>query len=538
MKLPLKPILVLILLVSLGFVLTNYLAVGVTTLSFDKVQFSGHDDILNDEVWTIHFVQGGLAQRYIGFMASNTKETDGDKRTKKPFTLDITNTRQFCEYPIDVDTYAVPINVVQYKEMGVTRPTTQECASKYAGDAKNVLSIYKPPFSFHYICVYEVPQTSHIATFNDNSLKFTTDFKMGIGSDTYKQTISTTNIDDTPIKTTVKFNDVAYITWVGNLNTGDNCPSPADKRVAAYFDNKWNILNAARYDTYKNYYQSHFPLESTPSTNELELMIAKNNQRAYSALWIDDFASGKALGDENNGKVIVELDNIIQLPSFVAYISADDIVGLGVYQPVAKPKIVSVGPITFKSGNIGRVPVVIQNIGGGRGGFYTSIECDNYVSLVGSPIYKRLDAGEIASFSIRVSGGGDTRKDASCRVGVEVLGETVYSDPFTVTVDPQQVCTPNIKTCDGDTAKICKSDGSGWIIEDSDRCLGNGDGDDNGDGIVDGLLSWFKNTTGLGDTGGLTGILYGLVIILFGLVGLLMAYGIVKEVLVRWILGR
>lgn len=519
---------VLVLILVAGFVAISPFAFGTTTLGINEMQFSGTDSILSGPVWAIHFTEGGLAQHITGYVGSGTKESDSDRSTEKPFKLDVVNSVQYCEYPIDIDYSSNEISKLYYAEYSSLYSfdtIRNKCVEDFAGSYNNIVAVYNPSYSFKDVCVYKQPQSSRIATFNQDSLVFKTDFEMTVGTRNIPASISNVGSSGSNM---VKFSDVGYVKWIGNLVSGDTCPDPADVYKAAYSNDRWNIISTYRYDRYSTYYDTQFDFTSPISIDELERRISILNSYADSALSPTEFVSGQSItGAESNGKITVDLPNRIQTPSFVAYVSADEVRGIGVHQPVSKTQILSVTPPTFPSGENGYVVVEIKNIGDERGAFVSSVTCNQYVSQSGSDVVKYIPAGSTATASIQVTGSSLTAADARCTVNVETMGVDTQSSPFTIAITTQQICVPGTLSCAGEIAQICSPTGGGYIVQDSDRCVQTDIIDD-----IEDIVDPFDGDGILDDTT-VNDILTMILIVVFSIIGLLMFYGILKAVIIK-----
>ena len=529
-----------ILVVLLGIVASNTFSIaGFTTTGISKADFQSHDSILNGEVWMINIIQGGLSQSIYGSIAPNYQDTEGgSERTEKGFSLDIAHSDQQLEYPIIIDYNTEQISKVEYMTTSwITHGETEtrDACVAYAGSYGNIISVYKAPYSLKNICVYKVPYTSRVGTFNNKILTFSTDFEMKIGSKTYTETISTRQQKTTGLPTIVKFTDstygdVGYVKWLGNLVTGDTGTTPSGIYKAAYFNSKWNIISDESYSNYQSNYVSNMKYGRLLSESDLEREINKNNDLALSAMNVRQFKTlngeiATTYGKEGNGKVIVGLTTPLQYPTFVAYVSADDVKGIGVYQPVAKPKVVYVDSnVNIQTGETGYVKTTIQNIGNGRGGFETSVTCDGYVTMIGVPKYNTLDAGQYVELDIALS--GQTATSTTCTVETTVLGES-DSKTFTATVEKQVIVPIGTKICIDGRSQTYINDDSGWVLDGDDtRCIAQ----EEGKGFIDYPDS---NPFNDGSTSILNTILIVVLIIIFGIIGLLMIYGIIKAVIIK-----
>ena len=529
----------LILIAILGIVISSTLSItGFTTTGIDTVDFQSSDSILNGPVWTINIVQGGLSQSVFGSMAPNYQDTEGGaEKTEKGFSLDITHSDQQLEYPIIIDYGTEQISKVEYfteSTIWYEIAHTRTACLDYAGEYGNIISVYKMPYSTKNVCVYKVPYTSSIGTFNNKILTFSTDFEMKIGDRTYTNTISTKQDGSDGIQDIVKFTDntygdVGYVKWLGNLVSGQALTTPAGQYRAAYFNNQWNIISDDAFDDYKNNYVSNIKYGALLSESDLEREIIKNNNLAVEAMSLKTFKllSGESTtteGMEGSGKVVATLDSPLQYPTFVAYVSADSVKGIGVYQPVAAPKLLSVSDIIFKTGEIGYTNIRIQNIGDERGGFSTSVSCSNQVTMVGPPKYNSLESGESISITIPIT--GQTTTQSTCTATTSVLGLS-DSKTFNAVVSAQQICTPYAQICLDGVSSSCKSDGSGWKTDgDDERCIAQEE--DKGSVIDDTFLDGLFGEDG---TSALNNILVVVLIIIFAVIGLLMFYGIIKAVI-------
>ena len=194
--------------------------------------------------------------------------------------------------------------------------------------------------------------------------------------------------------------------------------------------------------------------------------------------------------------------------------------GIGVYQPVGAPKVVSVDDIVFKTGKAGQVSGVIKNIGSERGGFETYVKCDSGVSMTGSSYPCTLEAGQSKHVTIPVT--GTAISDVSCKLCTQVLTEEDCMR-FTASVSAYQICTPGQQICLEGVAKTCRNDGTGWYDDgDDERCaptLGEGS-------LFDKLMEEL-----FGEKFGLDDVLPAIALIVVGIIGIIVVIQLAPMIL-------
>jgi len=466
-------ILALVLIVAVSAT-SYFMTIGFTTLSLQQSSFRSTDSLLNGPVWILTVRQGGMAQRAEGTFYPSEITADGTHALKS-FSIDIVNQKQTCNYPIQIDYNAIPIYSVGYRTYGYdwSHPLGWSY-DQIKADCSNygeVFAIGNFAWSTDDYCYYGTKKTANIGTFNTWNLDFETDISIQVdGEAPITKTI--TNTADVAFGSQTRFDTIAYAVWQGNLATGDNCPSPADRYVATYQNGAWRIVSGADYDSYKNYFQTtNIPDGSTATVERsvLEQTVSQVNYYGNAAIQEESFyssggAKAQTTGTADSGRVYIDLAKQIQFPVFTFYVKADT---LGIYQPVGRAQIVSVDSTDFKTGETGNIIAVVKNIGDERGGFEIYAVCPSPFRQVGTNIQTTIEAGQTYTANIPITASVGERTTRDCTVYACVLGNCV-SRAVSVTADPQQICTPGQEYCEFDT-KIyrCNDAGSGYdLVED------------------------------------------------------------------------
>jgi len=539
-------VLILILLAGTFFYFNpQYLpmAIGFSTLSIGTTDFTTNDPngFLQGELFVFTVRQGGLSQKAVGTITANQIQADG-KKASKGFTLEITNTKQECVYPISVDYTSGKVYLYGFKKYPMWSSENCSAYGEYVAEIK-------PAWSLDKYCIYRNPLSSYSGRLKDQAnYRFNTIWKLAIeGEEPIVSTMS--NIGETK----VKFDNVAYAIWQGNLVTGETCPNPSSHRVmAVYAFKKWVLVNEDYWDDYKNYERSFLQNLRSLNADAIENQIKELNNKAGKAVaFLPDnhpfLRTGGGQGylankeSVKNAMYILPLAKQIQFPVFTFYVKADK---LGVFTPTVKPSIISAKSIAFKTGELGSIELTFKNESEVGGTFHIWAECPAGFSMYGTTIERYVGANQTATVFIPITGQCGTTTTKTCTVYVKGT-ELKDSKRVSVTCKPQQVCNPNQIVCINDAIYKCNADGTDYILIENCKSQGKVCGTDalgNLICVTSGTTPDFGDSTG-GLLGGFGDILKGLLsggsdfvkaLMMLGLIIL----GIIAIILIIWLIIR
>jgi hypothetical protein len=436
------------------------------------------DTILDGKVWVMTVAQGGMAQYATGTVSSGSLMSSSGETNERGFTLDITNTKQSCEYPISHDINAYPVALLGYKQY----PCALFCpsAESVEEDCKNY---GKPLFIVHdnilgtitsYWCIYTTVEHEMGNLPENANYEFETKFTLTIdGENPITETISSKDTKN------IKLGNIARASWVwvGNLETGDNCPSPIGQNIRPIHYDKWYFCDSTKYQQYSEWvsprYSQSWINSQSWNSEFIETFIDDWNEKAYDAMATKNFKSnGGTVATTNanldSGFATIDIVNQIQIPVFTFYIKADT---LGIVQPIAKPLILDARGTTFNTGQKGLVYVKFKNVGSGRGNFDVSVTCESPITGEGLKTFNGIYPGDIKEAYMKVWGESSIRQTKTCTIKVCALTDCVTENVL-VTVDPLCACEAGRMQCRENNIMQCKSDCSGWeLIED---CVSQG----------------------------------------------------------------
>lgn len=440
------------------------LSQGFSTLSIGTTDLTSNDPegFFNGKAFVFSVRQGGLAQSASGSIAASNIQSDGAQATKG-FKLELVNATQSCDYPIQVDYAGDKVYLYGWFEYPyVLIPPSVDQIKSACAKFGEPMSWGKVSQSFVYGCVYRNARTSYSGRLKETAnYAFKTDWTFTIDSSA-PLTASMSSAEQSKIM----FSNIAYGIWQGNLVTGDSCPSPVAQRVIALYkeDSAWNLIDESTWDDYKNK-ESNLLGVSYSSMSNITNGIASTNVSGDSVLRTKSFssaggASASALGTLSSGHAKINLEKSLQFPVFTFYVKAQS---LGIFTPETKPVIISTSGVKFKTGETGTVEVSVKNDSTVGGIFTAWLTCDGSIRQSGSNIEAYLNAGQIKSIFIPVTGSCSTNTTSACMV--HVMGTTQQvSKTVSVSCSPQCVCEPDQTVCMADVIKKCKAECSGYEI--------------------------------------------------------------------------
>ena len=516
---------------------------GTNTLSLSQAQLQSSNSFLNGKAWLLTFSSGGLGQRYTGtFSPSDVQSSTSDSSTTtKPFTIDVEYSDQTCNYAIQQTSLNKPIYDIIYKTWTYV-PLIDSCnfdEAKSRGIATPIWTI-KPTG----ITCYGIGYNSQSPVGNLQNPNLESEFTISINADgkTATKTINTLSGS-----TQGAVGDFAYASWLGNLVSGQSCPSQSPYK-SAYVGGTWKVIDSNAYNTYKSRVESVPP---TSSGDTLRIWINNLMSSVSNAKLSKSFGSINSATSLSSAVVKITLQNQIQFPVTTLYIKADTI---GIYTPTPEIKLVNADSSCFQTGEQGGITVELQNIGQEAGTWNIFAQCQSPFTS-NSNLQVSLQPGATITKVIPISASASSEQKASCTIFAESPAGTKQLNAD-VCVKPQIICTANAKFCaisgTSEVVKQCSSDGAtSSIIQvcgvgetcEIDKCaVDSGGGGIGIGGFFDKIKNFFNNLFG-GFFTGLQLIRLGFVVVV-GIIGSIFSKDIISSFRalrrkegVAWILG-
>jgi hypothetical protein len=456
---------IMYLLVGLGLLigLATYLPIfglGYTTLSLSEAQFSSSNQFFNDKVWILTVAQQGMGQYAYGKITSDEIGSKSGTKPEKNFTIDISYSKQACEYDIKRMQSATPIYEFRLAEWSVDFLTgcRESDAFKYCPNAYFYGQYNKVYLGFtrDCFCIDRVPVTGAVAPYIENpNVRTRSTITVSNGVEFSKLDV------DTKGQISGFIGNNVYVIWNGNLMKA-SCASQSPY-YAFYQNGEWKIGFRDRYEAY---------LASLNSKMSLSQLYACNLDRNCISLLVDEVNRASSLAQSTaifgnlvnktklDGAVIeVNLEDFVQVPVYTFYVKAS---WLGIYQPVPDPQIVSAFSNKFKSGDYGEIVVTIRN-DGDSGNIEVWAECESPFRPVETTKTLTIPKNQEFTTSIKITASSSQPVSKSCIVYAKALNKIV-SRSVAVSVDPLIYCEPNKQRCVGNERRLCNQYGSGETI--------------------------------------------------------------------------
>ncbi len=430
---------------------------GGTFLSITTQDFLSNDPDLGGKAWVLNVVQNGRGQYAVG--TKNAEGiTDGDYEAGHDVRIETFVDKHQCEYNINPGgEYLYHLVIEKFTRTVAPYDNAAEFAN-FERNCKN-----RPNWMFHtkawssdYYCIWTTSDKAvgYMATpfyAFQSRIKATSDGKA------YEGTVSNAGA------TSVKVSDKLYAYWQGNLVSGYQCPTAPSERVFALYDNgRWRVADWNDYEIWKDEYNS---LDSCVASGDPYNCVNNINyfERAASAgTVLADFSNTRSAGSENDGKVIVPFDRLLQFPLITMKLDADWIGWVGIVQPVGQPRILELSSVEFEQN--GWISAKVTNEGGVDASFGLYAECNPPFSYIGGTKTVQLTPAQMKYVSLPISATVASDTCSQCRVTMTDLNNPSNMDSGTVRVcaTPITVCNPGEARCNVNTIEQCNSQGSGW----------------------------------------------------------------------------
>ena len=428
------------LLVVLIYSISSY---AFATLSIHPVDLIDYETHLKTRVWWLTVSQNQMSDYAYGSISSNNiKDPDSGATASKDLEIRMKVDQETCSYTIAL---GEPIYRWDYKKiylnyfLGECNEETgrTKCISNYPNTKYIVVA--KAPYSFDCYAYCFIPiKVGYFGDISTPYLTFKSTITLKSGNEQYSATI------DRMDQTEVNFpNDIAYARWTGSLTSGDECPKAKEEDVGAvwlYKDGKWHFIDYSNYLTYKAKSDNIFNcINGVDSDDEASLCVNEVNSALDTALLPKTFKSrggstAEAYGSLDRGKVVINLNKLIQYPVINMYVKAD---WLGVVMPYGMPKIINAYSTPFdpSKGN-GYIIVTVQNVGKAEGSFAVTAQCDYPFSIKSTEYTPTLKPGDTATVNLVLTAPTSTTKyKGTCKVIVYDRAHTINRDSTTVSVE-------------------------------------------------------------------------------------------------------
>jgi len=451
---------------------------GFENLSVSNVTLDSSNGFFSGKAIQATFsATGKKNQSYFGELSENTinQSIFGDETVERGFKVSLENVTASCEHSITkkaIDTRLYSYGV-KYKDgdcyLGVCfkanlEELTQECQP--LGEIVKVGHLYSGGIvSNRGFCLYR-NQTSisqgTIQTIPSHYFNANVVFQID-GQPQQTKTIGSALEDNK-----VFFGEpvYAYVSWLGNLSSGESCESPIDKQITTIYKNGWIITSQPLIDQTKSNESILINnASSNPTQNQIEQGVSVVNTGLnyiyngvdWKPLYSDEVAvvSNPSL---TSGRIGYELSELLQAPVFVMYVKADS---LGIHTAVPEPRINYIKGTTFRTGGTGSIEVNVTNIGE-TGSFEIGVECNNpAINQRGLNLNQTFYSNIPKSVFVPVTGSCSTGEIiGQCRAVVSGLFYPKYSNWVNVTCSPNISCPAGRIGCIDNRIWECSADGT------------------------------------------------------------------------------
>ena len=474
-------------------------SIGTSTLSLSEVDLRSSTPFFSGKAWLLTFVPGTTAQSYFGdFDATDvSQKNDGPETTENDFTIEVEYEDTECVYDFQGTSSNTPIYEL-ITEDWIWKPwdtcTETEAESRgmsnvlYVGGLSNLLRCGAIGYN----------ELSPIANIDSPDVESEFTVTIDVEGEGRQSAIFNTLSG----QQNGYVGSFAYLTWQGNLVSGQSCPDK-DPFKAAYINGIWRIISESRYDDYEDSFNGLDDLlGGNTDLSQMEQRVNNVNSRATTAKGSKSFGTIFNSNSISSGRTEVTTQTPIQFPLTTMYIKSAT---LGIFTPT--PDINFVGTPDsdcFKTGSgNGLISVTLKNTGDEGGGFTVGATCD--APFEATNVQGSLGSGEQRTYNLPLTATGSQQLTANCEVFVSDITGTQRRD-VSVCVDPEITCTvpyPKkfcgvsqgkdvVKQCsqDGATSEILETCNVDFFCEEGQCKEGPGGG---GGGIFDRFFGWISD---------------------------------------------
>lgn len=453
-------ILIGILVIGAGTVLVTQgiipleVAGGIAPLSLSQASFQSSNPFFNEKLWILTVTQGGIGAKAIGEIDNTDVGTKTGQTPKTDLSIDITYSKQSCEYPISNAGTDNVITLTRSEWTCAFGPSAQE-ASQH--NCPNLLFYGKYGESFTCYCIGSVTQTGAIAynTINNPNVHTVSTIKVSTGDGKVETgTVDTQNVIANYLGTNV------YVQWNGDL-LKNACPSQ-NPWVGLYKGGAWIIGNRNSYESYRNYKNSVPAVMAGGITKATaDSIINAWNDKASAALI--PYIFGGTIQDSafvSGAKIIVDLKSAATNPVYTFYVKAN---WLGFLVPQPKPILVDATGTTITAGEGSALSITYRN-DGDAGNVDVTTTCDSGVSVSQNTQTFSIAKGQTKTSLVSINGDINQNTKKQCEI-------CVYPNPrdnsqprqckvVDVFLKPQHVCNADTYSCAGRDIYKCNAFGS------------------------------------------------------------------------------
>jgi len=421
---------------------------GFTTLGLSSVDFQSNDPVVGGQSWLLTAIQNGQGQYAVGELASSgfVDNSDG-KKAGTSFKLEMTVDEQSVKYPISWNQRYV--KQMKSEKLGILVPIIDDYKITNC-KAKQEWYVFKPSGVYDTYCMWK-ENIGPEGVVSDGTL-------------TFKSTIKATNGDGTAVSGTINslsqtstwLGNSVYVSWAGNLVSGDPVPSASNNNIGALYiqsQNKWITVD-------KTYLQSFNDFDITgfdscigygqaiaATVNGLNDCVSKFNILAGAATSPKTFGNSYTSGSSGSGQITLTLNKLIQYPVMTVRIKADFLKTLSIVVPVGAPKVISVSSPSFQAGSTGSISATIQNTGTALGSFDVSASCSSGFAQVGTAQTLQLSPSQTGIVSIPLT--ANTGTSGTCTITARDKNNPSLYDSATVSVISTIIPTQGAGTIPG-----------------------------------------------------------------------------------------
>ena len=380
---------------------------------FGKISIQSSFPGLNapNGVWVFNWISDGYTTDKVRAHFTQTDiKADTGKTSKGYFDISIDGTENYCKYDIirDADRLDVfTVSIETFKE-SYTWKSLDELKTLATELAKKSGCIFMPDYEDGWpgakiinngwiwddvtiYCYKKKLDYGKIGTIRN--LKYVTKTSWTVQAQDKPPETKTISNDDAGEGRTTNLGSNTIIQWQGQLSSGDTCPISTEE-LALHDGTTWKIINRQNYALYENYMKTFLDdlakkLCSGEYTKEgVEQMI---NSKAALAAQEKSFSGFNVIITDSSitkGVLKINLAKLIRFPMFRLFVDSDY---LELIIETGKPKVTCPSEkIEFRSGEIGKISVIAENIGREQGAFTLRVKsCDN-----------GLEAGDETGFTL------------------------------------------------------------------------------------------------------------------------------------------
>ncbi len=414
---------------------------------------------------------GGLAQTLTGTVASGTNVQG--TQTTAPLSISFQNTEFQCKSVIQLDSASPQVRNWGFQILPGCNPlnvfcNVQQQANIVCGPLGQVEAFGSLVNSFDGFCIYSNPVGSLGNVPDRGDPEFNTEVRVQAGSSVDIKSLSS----EGPISAQFDFagQPFAQVNWVGNLVTGDSCPSSLQQNVRPFHDGvNWKFVDRTRVNDYQIAVSGFAGTTSLGLTGtDLSTLVNNLNFRSNLAQLPVPYVStggvaASTSGAVSGGEAIIIASNIPIAPLVTMIIKAET---LGILTPVPQVSSLTCTNLNMNIGQIGTSSVTFTNVGQEQGTFTAQTICPSGFSVNNPITTLTLQPGQEGNVFPAITASGLTQTTTeSCSTTVTTL-QNVESCNFQVTANTVlvQICQANTIRCVNQGILQCNEFGTAEVL--------------------------------------------------------------------------